>query len=125
MNHEIQIKSSAGLALLKQIRKVCERLPESYEKIDGFGHTMFQVNEKSFVRMGEGEEDGAVLAIKATPFTQESLLQQPYYFKTPYVGKHGWVSIRVNDPLNLVEIEALIVEGYRLAAPKRLAKLLD
>jgi predicted DNA-binding protein (MmcQ/YjbR family) len=123
MDQESQIKSDAGLDMLEQVRKVCAQLPEATEKIDGFGHNIFQVNEKSFARIGESE-NGANLAIKADPFTQESLLQQPYYFKTPYIGQHGWVSIRVEDPINQAEVAALIVEGYRLAAPKRLAKLL-
>ncbi|MDF2964413.1 MAG: MmcQ/YjbR family DNA-binding protein, partial [Paenibacillus sp.] len=56
--------------------------------------------------------------------TQELLLQQQdAYFKTPYIGHHGWVSVRSVQAMNWQEVEPLIVEGYLQAAPKRIAKL--
>jgi predicted DNA-binding protein (MmcQ/YjbR family) len=121
MEQENHFKSKSGMDMLKKVQTICKQLPETFEKIDGFGHILFQVNDKSFVRMGESET-GVVLAIKADPFTQENLIQQPYYFKTPYIGRHGWVSIKVDDPVNDAEIDTLIKAGYRLAAPKRLTK---
>ena len=93
------------------------------EQIDGFGHTTFRVGKKSFVIAGMGER-GTAVSIKSDPTNQALLVDRGPYYRTPYIGQHGWVS--VDDPLEQewAEIAELIVDGYRLAAPRRLAKLL-
>lgn len=122
MQHERQLQSPEGQRLLNAIRTVCARLPEVDETIDGFGHTTFKVRKKSFVIAGMGQ-DGAVISIKSDPVTQAHLIRHGPYYRTPYIGQHGWISIA--DPLghDWHEVEELIVDGYRNAAPKRLAKM--
>jgi predicted DNA-binding protein (MmcQ/YjbR family) len=120
--HEQQLQTPDGQRLLAALRTACERLPEVEETIDGFGHTTFRVRRKSFIIAGMGER-GEAISIKADPTTQEALIRRGPYYRTPYIGQHGWISIA--DPLahDWSEIEELIVDGYRLAAPKRLARL--
>lgn len=122
MTHTSKLDSPEGRALLKALREVCGRLPEVDELVDGFGHTTFKVRKKSFVIAGMGEQ-GAAVSIKADPANQELLIRRGPYYRTPYIGQHGWVSIE--DPLrhDWAEVEGLIVDGYRRAAPKRLARL--
>lgn len=121
MPHQDQLDSPEGRRLLAALRKVCKNLPETEEKIDGFGHTTFRVKGKSFVIAGMGE-DGASLSIKADKANQALLVSRGPYVRTPYIGQHGWVS--VDQPLkhDWPEIEGLIEDGYRLAAPKRLTR---
>lgn len=116
-----QLESPEGQRLLAALRRTCERLPEVEELIDGFGHTTFKVRKKSFVIAGMGER-GEALSIKSDPVTQEMLVRHGPYYRTPYIGQHGWVSIA--DPLehDWTEIEELIVDGYRRAAPRALVK---
>ncbi len=116
------LDSPAGRRLLKALRKTCAPLPEVTEEIDGFGHTTFRVRKKSFVIAGIGE-GGSALSIKSDPTNQALLVDRGPWYRTPYIGQHGWVS--VDDPLaqDWPEIAELIVDGYRLAAPARLAKL--
>lgn len=123
MSHEGQLDSPAGQRLLASLRAVCGRLPEVVETIDGFGHTTFRVGKRSFVIAGMGEE-GTAISIKADPVTQEALVRRGPYYRTPYIGQHGWISIE--DPLShdWEEVGELIVDGYRRAAPKRLVRLL-
>jgi predicted DNA-binding protein (MmcQ/YjbR family) len=123
MHSSNSLDSPAGRRLLRALRKVCAPLPEVAEEIDGFGHTAFRVGKKSFVIAGMGE-GGTALSIKSDPANQGLLVDRSPYYRTPYIGQHGWVS--VDDPLDQdwAEIAELIVDGYRLAAPKRLAKLL-
>ncbi|MBB6669282.1 MmcQ/YjbR family DNA-binding protein [Cohnella nanjingensis] len=122
MEHEIL--SAVGLEAVTRIREICAGLPEAEEKIDGFGHTVFHVRNKSFVMMGERQR-GCSIAFKTSPATQEILLQQPDapYFKTPYIGQHGWVSLIAAETTNWAEAASLVREGYCRAAPKRLAHL--
>ncbi|HWO77406.1 MAG TPA: MmcQ/YjbR family DNA-binding protein [Bacillus sp. (in: firmicutes)] len=115
------MSSQEELGLLESARNVCLALPEAVEHIDGFGHTTFQINGKSFVRLGESEK-GSSLSFKSNRETQEWLLQKEYFFKTPYIGHHGWVSIRNPRKENWVELTELIQEAYLLAAPKRLVR---
>jgi predicted DNA-binding protein (MmcQ/YjbR family) len=121
MDHDKKIKSSGGIAVLDKVRSICSLLPEVEEKVDSFGHTSFRVNDKPFIMMGENEE-GPSMAIKTAPATQEILLHQEGYVKTPYIGQHGWVSLRAVESSDWNEIEALITEAYGRTAPKRLTK---
>ena len=123
MHPENSLDSPAGRRLLKALRKVCEPLPEVTEEIDGFGHTAFRVRKKSFVIAGMGER-GTAISIKSDPANQALLVDRGPWYRTPYIGQHGWVS--VDDPLeqDWAEIAELIVDGYRPAAPRSLAKRL-
>jgi hypothetical protein len=124
MEHNKLIKSESSKAFLASVRALCMRLPEVTEQVDSFGHTSFRVKDKPFVMLGEKEEK-ASLAIKTTLETQEFLLQQSRYFKTRYVGQHGWVSLRSIDDADWKEIEELLIEGYSRSAPKRLVQQLN
>lgn len=120
MEHDKSMKSKEGTDMLEQVRRICGSLPEAEEIIDGFGHTVFQVNGKSFVRLGESEGGGAGLSFKSDRETQELLLQQEGFFKTPYIGHHGWVSVK--HPQDWSMLGDLLQEAYLRAAPKRLVK---
>ncbi|MDM5286761.1 MmcQ/YjbR family DNA-binding protein [Peribacillus frigoritolerans] len=108
-------------AMLDTVRNICLALPEADEHIDGFGHNTFKINGKSFVISGESEK-GFSLSFKSDRETQELLLQKEKYFKTPYIGRHCWVSIQNPDREDWDELTYLIQEGYLRAAPKRMVK---
>jgi predicted DNA-binding protein (MmcQ/YjbR family) len=120
MTHGGQLETPGGRRLLGALRAVCARLPEVEEVIDGFGHTTFKVRKKSFVIAGMGEE-GEAISIKADPVSQELLVRHGPYYRTPYIGQHGWVSIAHPLEHDWPEVEELIADAYRLAAPRRLA----
>jgi predicted DNA-binding protein (MmcQ/YjbR family) len=123
VSHVYRFDSPAGRRLLNALRKACAPLPEVVEEIDGFGHHAFRVNRKSFVIAGMGE-DGTAVSIKSDPANQALLVERGPFYRTPYIGQHGWVTL--DEPLkgDWSEVEELIVDAYRLAAPKRLARLL-
>ncbi|MGC5324842.1 MmcQ/YjbR family DNA-binding protein [Brevibacillus sp. SYSU BS000544] len=117
-----QIKSTRGLELLAKVREICTSFPEVEEKIDLFGHTSFRIKDKPFVMMGEKAESSSI-SIKTSKETQEILLQQGNKFsKTPYIGHHGWVSLRNTDSIDWAEAEGLMKEGFLRTAPKKLVK---
>ncbi|MDN4095002.1 MmcQ/YjbR family DNA-binding protein [Brevibacillus agri] len=119
--HE-RISSKEGLAMEAAVRKLAVRLPEVTEQVDGFGHTSFRVSDKPFVIMGEGGADGPALSFKVLKTTQEILLAQEHFYKTPYIGQHGWVSIRAQHIADYDMLADYLLEGYLCAAPKRLVK---
>jgi hypothetical protein len=71
-------------------------------------------------------DDGLLASVKATRQEQAALVAaDPDTFGVPaYVGRHGWVSVRLAtvDPAELTE---LVVEAWRLTAPKRLVAAYD
>ena len=124
MSNESQLQSREGRRLLAELRRAISRLPEVEEIIDGFGHTTFKVRKKSFIIAGTDEE-GCTIVIKCDPIAQRHLIQRGPYYRTPYIGQHGWVSIA--DPLkqDWAELRGLIEDAYRRAAPKTLARLVS
>ncbi len=123
MKHDKKIKSKQGIEMLESVRSICGSLPEVEEIIDGFGHTTFKVNGKSFIMMGENEE-GTGLSFKSDRENQQFLLHLGRFSKTPYIGHHGWVSIKKDEPIDWNELGELLKEAYLRAAPKRLSKQL-
>ncbi|MFK9092117.1 MmcQ/YjbR family DNA-binding protein [Bacillus salipaludis] len=115
------MKSQDAASMLENVRNICLALPEAVEHIDGFGHNTFKVNGKSFVISGESDK-GFSLSFKSDRETQEILLQKGHFFKTPYIGQHGWVSIQNPAGEDWDELTDLLQEAYLRAAPKRLVK---
>ncbi|WHZ58187.1 MmcQ/YjbR family DNA-binding protein [Metabacillus hrfriensis] len=115
------MKSQDTAGMLENLRNICLALPEAVEIIDGFGHNTFKINGKSFVISGESEK-GFSMSFKSDLETQELLLQKEHFFKTPYIGHHGWVSILNPVGEDWDELTDLIQEAYLRAAPKRLVK---
>lgn len=124
MSHHGQLDTPGGRELLQALREACRGLPEVEEVVDGFGHRTFKVRRKSFLIAGMGEE-GSAISIKSDPYTQAALVRRGPYYRTPYIGQHGWISL--DEPLghDWAEVVELILDGYRLAAPKRLLARLD
>jgi predicted DNA-binding protein (MmcQ/YjbR family) len=120
--HENQLQSAQGKRLLAALRKVCKPLAEVEEVVDGFGHTTFKVKKKSFLIAGIGESGGTNIAIKCDPTTQAHLIKRGPYYRTPYIGQHGWIS--VEDPLkqDWKAIQELILDAHGSVAPKRKKK---
>ncbi|WP_413302692.1 MmcQ/YjbR family DNA-binding protein [Bacillus sp. 1P10SD] len=115
------MKTHDTTGMLENVRNICLALPEATEIIDGFGHNTFKINGKSFVISGESE-NGFSLSFKSDRETQELLLQKEHFFKTPYIGQHGWVSTQNPEGQDWEELADLIQEAYLRAAPKRLIK---
>jgi hypothetical protein len=71
-------------------------------------------------------DDGRLASVKATRQEQAALIAAaPDTFGVPaYVGRHGWVSVRLAtvDPTELAE---LVVEAWRQTAPRRLVATYD
>lgn len=118
-----QLESRAGRKLLTALRSATAHLPEVTESIDGFGHTTFKVRRKSFLIAGM-ESGGPSISLKSDPVSQSLLVRRGPFYRTPYIGQHGWISI--NDPLDhdWPEVQDLIEDAYRNAAPKSLTRRL-
>ena len=111
--------------VVARIRAICMALPEATEQPFG-GHVApsFRVREKLFVTTSE---DGSHMTFKAAPGGQQALVgSDPKRFFVPaYVGNKGWVSMRLDMDHDWDEVAELIMDSYRLIAPKRLSALVE
>ncbi|MGH7705544.1 MAG: MmcQ/YjbR family DNA-binding protein [Candidatus Dormibacteria bacterium] len=114
---------------LKRLRQLCLSLPEAVEDAHGVGNPSFKVSGRIFAmhmvnHHGDGE---TAFWCKVPPGGQEALTasQPETYFVPPYVGRFGWVGVRLDRPLDWAEVRDLVEDSYRLVAPRRLGRRLD
>jgi predicted DNA-binding protein (MmcQ/YjbR family) len=105
-------------AILKRLRKICLRLPRATEGIT-FGHATFRIEQKMFAVLEEYKGELGI-CIKVGTLLQGVFLDDPRFFRTPYIGKHGWVTLRVYAaPLDWKEIGELAKGSYQLVVPTK------
>ncbi len=116
---------SAEPGPVERLRALCLTLPEAEEKPFG-GHTApsFRVRDKLFVMVSE---DRTVMTCKGGPGVQEELVaaEPERFFIPPYVGHKGWIGARLDVEQDWDEVADLVVDSYRMTAPKRLLARLD
>jgi phosphoribosylglycinamide formyltransferase-1 len=108
-----------------RLADICLALPEASSSSGGV-HMRFDVRGKTFAYfLNDHHGDGRVaLNCKVPPGMQASLIRaDPARFFVPaYLGPRGWVGLRIDTPkVDWGEVRELVVESYRLIAPKRLA----
>ena len=113
---------------LARLRAICLALPEAGERGGVVEHT-FRVRDKIFAMFLDNHHgDGRVaMWCKAPPGAQDVLVgsDPARYFVPPYVGHHGWVGVLLDPPPDWDDVADLVLDSYRLTAPKRLVALLD
>ena len=109
-------------ARLDRLRRVCLALPETSEVVAWEDHPTFRVRDKIFVIASESADS---ISLKATKDDQEALVAtHPRVSVAAYVGRYGWVTVDLTGKgLDWAMVEDLVLESYRLVAPKRLAAL--
>ncbi len=110
---------------LDQLRAICLALPETTEKLTWEETPTFRVRDKIFA-MQAGGDSRASLWCKAPPGAQAILVgaDPERFFVPPYVGRNGWIGVRLDVAPDWDEIAGFILESYRMTAPKRLTKVL-
>lgn len=107
--------------ILQRLRKICLAL-EGAEETVTFGHPTFRVEGKTFCVLEEYKAELGI-CVKVEKELQGLFLDDPRYFRTPYIGQHGWVTLRVYAArLNWSEVKQLVKGSYLLVCPKAMNK---
>ena len=110
-------KARARATLL--VTEICLALPEAENRPFG-GHDApsFRVRDKIFVKINE---DLSGFMCKAPPGVQEMLVasEPDRFYVPPYVGRNGWIGVHFVD-VDRDELAAIILDSYRMTAPKKL-----
>ncbi|MBI2685798.1 MAG: MmcQ/YjbR family DNA-binding protein [Acidobacteria bacterium] len=104
-----------GKRYLEKFRKIALAMPGVVET-ESFGHPWFRVGGvKGKMLSVFGQQDGQwSLCFKAAKEDQGIFLKDPRFVKTPYVGQHGWVSLKLdNTKPDWNEIAELLEMSYR------------
>lgn len=107
-----------------------ESLPEAAAVDCGSQHLSLEVRGKRFgYYLDDHHGDGRVaINCKAEPGGNQTLVDfAPDRFHIPaYVGSRGWVGLWIDLPtIDWEQVESIIMDAYRLTAPKRLVAKLD
>jgi predicted DNA-binding protein (MmcQ/YjbR family) len=121
-------RESTPMRPLARVRKICLALPEAHEKI-AWGEPTFRVRDKLFAMFADDHHGDGRIALwcKAPPGAQEDLVRADpeRFFVPPYVGKAGWLGIRLDRGLDWGIVAGLVRDGYVEVAPKRLRAALE
>jgi predicted DNA-binding protein (MmcQ/YjbR family) len=107
--------------LLARLRKICDQLPDVTETVT-FGHPTFQVAGRTFAVFEQYKGEFG-LALKVEMELQLIFLKNPRFYLTPYIGKRGWVTFRMEStPVDWKEVRELVKGSQRLIAAKKAAR---
>jgi hypothetical protein len=122
------VREERIVTLLDRLREIIEALPETSEKLS-HGSPTWWGGRKTFATFHSGSYDDGRPAvwIKAADGVQQALIEaDPERFYRPkYLGPSGWVGVRLGPATDWDEVSALLIQGYRLVAPKRALRVLD
>jgi predicted DNA-binding protein (MmcQ/YjbR family) len=110
-------KARGGPSVLSRMREICLSLPDTKETLT-WGQPHFRVGDKIFAGCGD-EKGRAVIGFKLEMDHADAILQDPRFWRAPYVGHKGWVSMDASTVEDWEEVRPLVLESYRLIAPKR------
>ena len=104
--------------ILSKLREICLELPGASETVT-FGHPTFQAGKMKTFAVLERYKGELSISFKVGKALQSVFLDDPRFFKTPYVGQHGWVSLRANTKLDWKEIAELVRGSHELVSVKK------
>ncbi len=116
-------ETTSAARILARLRRIALALPEACETVS-FGHPTFRTGKKTFA-VFENYRGEDTICFKATREDQTLLVLDPRFFVAPYVGQHGWTSMRVGAGLDWREVTELVEESYRLVATRKQVARLD
>jgi hypothetical protein len=110
---------------LARMLAICDALPEI--EVSGDQHLALRIRKKTFAwYLDDHHGDGIVsICCKSTLARQRELVARhpDRYYVPDYVGPKGWVALRLDRPIvHWEEVAAVLIEAYRLQAPRRLAE---
>jgi predicted DNA-binding protein (MmcQ/YjbR family) len=106
---------NAALEPAERDARICLVLPEATETMTWGSRT--SGSGKIFA---DSATSGTDIGFKLEREHADAAIQDPRFTRAPYVGQHGWISMDVKGVRDWGEVRALVLESYRLIAPKAL-----
>jgi hypothetical protein len=109
-------KVSKPAAALARIRATCLALVDTTERLSHGAPTFFAGGKRAFLIFHDNHHGDGRLAIwcAAPDGEQQALVDAnpEAYFVPPYVGKRGWLGVRLDRSLSWTEIDGVVENAY-------------
>ncbi len=120
--------------MFERVSALCRALPEVTVRVDlsrtptrSTAHS-FDVRQRSFCLLVAQESStgrpSPMLVLRVDPDEREALLAMGRPFVAPRAG-HDRIVVLLTDHTDWDEIRELVIESYRMIAPKRLSAMID
>ena len=110
---------------LVRVREACLALPEVTERLSHGSPTFFVRDKKTFVMyLNDHHGDGRLALWCAAPPDAQGMLvdrDPEVYFVPPYVGRSGWIGVRLDRGAPWSTIAGAIERAYEARLAKKLA----
>ena len=120
--------------IAERVRTLCLALPEVTVRIDysliraRSTAQSFDIRRRSFCLLVAREDPAGkpvpLLVLRADPEERKALLSTGHPFFAPRAGRDR-IGVVLTDDTDWEEIRELVIESYRILAPKKLTALLD
>jgi hypothetical protein len=120
--------------IVKRVRALCLALPEVTVRVDysliraRSTAQSFDIRRRSFCLLVAREDPAGqpvtLLVLRAGPQEREALLSIGHPFFASRAGRDR-IGVLLTDDTDWAEIRELVIESYRVLAPKKLTALLD
>jgi hypothetical protein len=102
--------------LLARVRALCLALPGATERASHGSPSFFIDGKQSFASFSDNHHaDGRIALVCAAPEGAQAMLvdaNPDCYFVPPYVGRLGWIGVRLDRDLPWPEIAAIIESAH-------------
>jgi predicted DNA-binding protein (MmcQ/YjbR family) len=101
----------------REVQRFCLAFEGAWEDYP-WGDIVYKVGSRIFCFLGIGGGMAGV-TVKATHEDADALRQLPHIEPARYIGRHGWVSVRIEDEGTLGQAFDLIEASYHLVRDKK------
>ena len=115
--------AGTGAKLLARLETICLALPETTPD-DQFGAPCFRVGKKNFATLHPDRRGGFWLQAWVGEDRQAMLTFDDRYRIPAYIGRNGWIELKLEARPSWAEVNALVRESYAHFATKRALKAL-
>lgn len=123
INEAALAKKGLDATILMKLREICLALPEAVETVK-WGHPTFEAGKKIFAVL-DHYHGRPCIAFRTSMEEQKKLCRDERFFPAPYAATRGWVCLSADGQMNWSEIRDILLVSYRLAALKRMLRLLE
>ncbi|NLU73933.1 MmcQ/YjbR family DNA-binding protein [Streptomyces sp. HNM0575] len=108
--------------VVPRLRELCLSLPEVVEGTNHHGEPSWRIRRRTLVQISERHPSGRrSFWVPAPAGAKEAMIAtEPERFFSPPYGGRNWVGVYVDVPVDWTEVRELVVDAYRLIAPRTL-----
>jgi hypothetical protein len=111
---------------LETLRRICFSFAETEERLSHGEPTWFAGGKKVFANYSNHHHDDRLAFWCAAPPGAQDVAVRTApdrFFVPPYVGYRGWVGVYLDVEVDWEQVEEIVGDAWRMAAPKRLVAL--